>query len=290
MNRLILSLLVLIVLVPATYAQGLFGVRQRPVNHFKGTQWYVGVTTGMNHAQVAVIQPYSEFSLINTSATTEKDYRGAKIRAGYGAGISSIVAFTPYIQVSLSAKYNKLTYSYLQAYMWTDPENEKNQLVLSDEHIQSLGYLEMPLQVRYAFPIHRLKPFAQVGMVGGRLLQAHKELVSSSTDYASGGAVQSVSARQTSDVSESYIKSYIGYTLGGGVAYNFGGLMLVLDADYRRGFHTITNAKTRYTATRHLAGLGQIPDDVKLNALSYSVSFLFPLKFLTNKDFKPVIF
>ena len=140
------------------------------------------------------------------------------------------------------------------------------------------------------FPIGRLKPFVQGGIVYGRLLEARKELVSQRADYASGGGIQAQSVRQTSDVKDAFIKSYAGYALGGGVMYNFGGLMLIADANYRQGLHNITNAQTRYTATRHVAGLGQIPDDVKLNALSYSVSFLFPMKFLTDKTFKPVTF
>ena len=163
-------------------------------------------------------------------------------------------------------------------------------MIIDDERTQSLGYLEVPLRVRYAFPIHRLKPFAQAGLVYGRRLEAHTTLVSRTTDYASGGAVSAERARQTADVSDSYLRSYLGYTLGGGVMYNFGGLMLILDANYQQGLHNITDAKARYTATRHVAGLGHVPDDIKLNALSYSVSFLFPMKFLTDKTFKPVTF
>ncbi len=148
----------------------------------------------------------------------------------------------------------------------------------------------MPVSLRYTFPISRLKPFAQAGIVYGRLVAGHKELRSNSTDYASGQAVQAVRTHQTADVSSSYIKSRTGYTLGGGITYNFGGLMLVLDANYRQGLNTITSAKNRYAATRHLGGLGHVSDDIKLSAFSYSVSFLFPLKFITDKDFKPVIF
>ena len=290
MKKLIVVLLVGGLFTPTLFAQGLFGIRQRPVNHFKGTQWYIGVITGVNFAQATVVEPHSEFSLMNTTITTEKDYQLAEVRPGYTAGVSGTVAFTPYIQGALSARYNNLKYAYRQMYTWSDPENEENQLIIDDLHTLSLGYVEMPLQVRYAFPINRLKPFAQAGLVYGRLVGARKALVSYNTDYASGGAVESVSHQQTSDVRASYIKSHAAYTLGGGLAYNFGGLMLVAEANYQRGFHTITNAQTRYTATRHLEGMGHVPDDVIINALSGSVSFLFPLKFLTNKSFKPVIF
>ena len=289
MNKLILVLLSFL-LVSAAQAQGLFGVRQRPVNHFEGTQWYVGTTVGMNYARPTVLERYSEFSLINAETTTDKDYRAAGLRAGYSAGITSVMAFTPYVQVSLSAQYTNTKYAYQQTYLWEDAENEVNRLVVEDEHVQSLGYLEFPLRVRYGFPIGRLKPFVQGGAVYGRLVEARKELTSQSTDYASGGGIEAQSIRQTSDIKDSFIKSYAGYTFGGGLMYNFGGLMLVVDANFQQGLHNITDAKNRYMATRHVAGLGQIPDDVKLNSLSYSVGFLFPMKFLTDKTFKPVTF
>ena len=290
MKKLIVVLLAWALLVPTLHAQGLFGVRQRPVNHFKGTQWYVGVISGVNFARASVTESYSEFSLINTTATAEKEYQVADVRPGFSAGVSSTMAFTPYIQVVLSAKYSNVKYAYRQAYHWTDPEQEDNQLVIDDLHTVSLGYLEVPLQARYTFPIHRLKPFVQAGLVYGRLLEARKALVSYSTDYASGGTVETVSVQQTADVDASYIRSQAAYTLGGGLIYNFGGLMMVAEANYQRGFHTITSAKNRYTATRQLAGFGHVPDDVRINALSGSVSFLFPLKFLTDKSFKPVVF
>ena len=290
MRMYILFFLATACLVSATQAQGIFGVRQRPVNHAKGTQWYVGAITGVNYARATVMQPFSEFSSVNSPSGTEKDYRVLPVQAGYSAGISTTIAYTPYVQMVLAVRYNQLRYAYRQAYQWSDPEREENQLRLDHNHSITLGYVEFPLQVRYAFPINRFKPFAQAGFVYGRLAEAHKELVIHTTDYASGGLVQSVSGQQTSEVSTSYLKSQAAYTLGGGIMYNFGGLMLVAEANYRRGLHNVTNTQTRYTATRHLEGLGHVPDDIQLHALSYSVSFLFPLKFLTSKVFKPVIF
>ena len=290
MNKYLPALLSLLLFTSGTQAQGLFGMRQRPVNHFEGTQWYVGTTVGMNYARPTVLERYSEFSLINTEVATDKDYGTLGLRAGYSAGITSVMAFTPYIQVMLSAQYTNTKYAYQQDYLWKDTKNEVNRLVVEDEHTQSLGYLELPLRLRYCFPINRLKPFVQGGIVYGRLIEARKELTSRNTDYASGSGIEAQSVRQTSDIKDSFIKSYVGYTFGGGLMYNFGGLMLVVDANFQQGLHNITNAKTRYTATRHVAGLGQIPDDIKLNSLSYSVSFLFPMKFLTDKTFKPVTF
>lgn len=282
--------LIFVTIAVTSNAQGLFGTRQRPVSHFKGTQWYVGVTTGMNHSRAVVLQSFSELSLANATNEVDKDYSILGSQTGYSAGIANVVALTPYLQMTLTARYNNMKYGYRQMYHWRDTENEFNQLIVNSDHIMSLGYVEFPLQVRYAFPINRFKPFIQAGLLYGRQVEARKRLTTRSTDYASGGPEESMLHQQTSDISALYLKSHAAYTLGGGVIYNFGGLMLVAEANYQRGLHNIANAKTRYTEARHLAGLGYVSDDIKLRSLTYSVSFLFPLKFLTDKDFQPVIF
>ena len=290
MKTSIITVLVVVLSILTVQAQGLFGLRQRPVRHSSGTQWYVGATVGANHATAIATQSFSELSLVNASTTDSKDYRTLPMRTGYSAGIATTVAFTPYLQAALSTQYKNINYSYQHAYYWGDAENEENQLLYSNDHSLSLGYIEIPLRVRYAFPISRFKPFVQAGFIYGRLVEANKHLVSHSVDYAAGGSARSISHQQTDDVEASYLRSRMAYLVGGGLTYNFGGLMLIAEASYQPGLHNVTDVRARYTATRHLAGLGHVPDDITINTLSYSVGFLFPMKFLTDKDFKPVIF
>ena len=270
-------------------AQGLFGVRPRPVHHFEDTQWYVGLVTGLTYSHPSVGQTYSEVaSLVGTNP--EKEYGSDDVQLGFTAGIVGTAALTPTLQVAASARYTTLTYSYQHSYQWEDVENPDNKLTSDHVHQHTLGYAEFPLHVRYGVPIQRFKPFFQAGIVYGRLLEAHKSITASTTDFASRSASAAVTTLQTIDVRNLYVKSYLGYSLGGGMAYNFGGVVVVLDAEYRRGFNTLTNASARYAGARSLAGLGNVPDDIKLNAVSGTLSFLFPLKFLTDKSFKPVIF
>jgi hypothetical protein len=75
---------------------------------------------------------------------------------------------------------------------------------------------------------------------------------------------------------------------GGGVAFNFGGIMLTVNANYKKGFNNIVNTKERFQETRQLFGFGNVLDDVKLDSFEFSLSCMFPLKFLT-KSFEPII-
>ena len=264
-------------------------MRPRPVHHFEDTQWYVGVVSGLTYAHPSVRQSYSELTSF-IGADHEKQYKTGQTSLGFSSGITATAALNPSLQLSVSARYTTLNYAYQYAYQWIDNENIENQLVSKQSHQHSLGYLEFPLHVRYGIPLQRFKPFLQVGLVYGRLLQARKSLAASTTDYASGAASSVTDITQMTDITDLYVKSYQGYSLGGGIAYNFGGLVIVADAEYRRGLNTITNRNHRYTASRHLAGLGNVPDDIRLNAIVGTFSFYFPLKFLTDKSFKPVIF
>ena len=287
--RYILSVALYCLLVQPVSAQGLFGVRPRPVHHFEDTQWYVGLITGLSYAHPTIVEAHSELVPL-TGEVTSKEYGSEVNRLGFNSGIAVTAALTPSLQISASTRYITMKYSYQYLYRWADDENPDNQLVSEQTHNQTLGYVELPLHVRYGIPLQRFKPFVQAGLVYGRLVQAHKSLIASDTDYASGSAIASQTVTQTTDITQGYVKSYQGYALGGGIAYNFGGIVLVVDAEYRRGFNTITDHENRYSASRHLAGLGNVPDDIKLNAIVGTCSFLFPLKFLTDKSFKPLIF
>ena len=272
-----------------TTAQGLFGVRPRPVHHFEDTQWYVGMVTGVTYSHPTVGQSHTELvSLVD--ARIDKEYEPDNVQLGFSGGIAATAALTPSLQISASVRYTTLKYAYQYTYHWMDEENAENQLLSEQTHNHTLGYVELPLHVRYGIPLQRFKPFVQAGLVYGRLLQARKSLAASTTDYASGSASSVLTTTQTTDITDMYVKSYLGYALGGGMSYNFGGVIIVADAEYRRGFNTITNRDNRFTATRHLAGLGNVPDDIKLNAITGTLSFFFPLKFLTDKSFKPLIF
>lgn len=287
--RYIIGITLICLLSEVTTAQGLFGVRPRPVHHFEDTQWYVGIVTGITYTHATVGQPHSELVSL-TGSDIDKQYGSDNVQLGFSSGIAGTAALTPSLQISASARYTTLKYTYQYSYRWMDEENLENQLVSEQNHHHTLGYVEFPLRVRYGIPLQRFKPFLQAGLVYGRLLQARKSLAASTTDYASGSATSVLTATQTTDITDIYVKSYQGYALGGGMAYNFGGIVVVVDAEYRRGFNTITDRDHRYTASRHLAGLGNVPDDVRLNAITGTFSFFFPLKFLTDKSFKPVIF
>lgn len=287
--RYVLGITLACLLSEAVVAQGLFGVRPRPVHHFEDTQWYIGLVTGITYAHPTVSQSHSELVSL-AGIEHDKNYSAEDIQLGFSSGITTTAALTPSFQIAASARYTTLKYTYQYLYNWIDEENPDNQLVSKHNHNHTLGYVEFPVHVRYGIPLQRFKLFVQAGLVYSRLIQARKSLAAVTTDYASGAAASALTTTQMTDITDIYVKSYQGYSLGGGMAYNFGGIVVVVDAEYRRGFNTITDPDNRYSASRRLAGLGNTPDDIRLNAITGTFSFYFPLKFLTDKSFKPLIF
>jgi hypothetical protein len=134
----------------------------------------------------------------------------------------------------------------------------------------------------------KIKPYLLGGVYYGLLLSAHKQVMESGIDKASGGTVSFQEPSYTTFIMPLYINSHLGYLYGGGFAYRAGTLTLTLDVLHKKSFNQITDTKNRYTQTRQLIGFGNVQDDLKLSNLEFSLSLLFPLKFLT-KDFKPVV-
>jgi hypothetical protein len=259
----------------------------------KKSQWFIGIKMGTNVTNAVPTERHSEFSnttVLNAESPIEyeKNYRPRAKNFGTLIGITGTFAPHPNLLISLQPAYSNIKYGYTSEYLWSDDTNPNNSITLNYDHEQSLNYLETPLLVRYGFGRQKIKPYLQGGGFYGLLLNANKAVETTGIDMASGGRNEFEGITQTTTVTSLYIKSQIGLTGGGGVAFNFGGIMLTVNANYKKGFNNIVDTKERFQETRQLFGFGNVLDDVKLDSFEFSVTCMFPLKFLT-KSFEPII-
>lgn len=259
----------------------------------KQSQWFIGLKLGTNVTQATPLTLHSEFSnttVQDTESPTEyeKNYRPRGQNFGSLIGLTGTFAPHPNLLISLQPSYSNIKYGYTSAFTWTDETNPNNAITLNYEHEQSLNYLETPLLVRYGFGRDKIKPYVQGGGFFGYLLNANKSVKTRGIDTASGGANEFDGGIQTTTVTPLYIKSQIGLMGGGGLAFNFGGIMVTASANYKKGFNNIVNTRERYQKARQLFGFGNVLDDVNLDSFEFSVTCMFPLKFLT-KSFEPII-
>ncbi len=259
----------------------------------KKSQWFIGIKMGTNVTNAVPVERHSEFSNIEQASTEalveyEKTYRPRTKNFGTLIGITGTFAPHPNLMISLQPAYSNLKYGYTSEFIWADETNPNNSITLNYDHEQSLSYLETPLLIRYGFGRKKIRPYLQGGGFYGILLNASKSLETSGIDMASGGTNEFEGITQTSTVTSLYLKSQIGLMGGGGVALNFGGIMVSVNANYKKGFNNIVDTKERYQKTRQLFGFGNVLDDVKTDSFEFSVTCMFPLKFLT-KSFEPII-
>lgn len=264
------------------------------VRSHKNSQWFIGLKMGANVTQATTLGLHSEFS--NTSASKsesqgadyEKIYRPRTQNVGSLVGLTGTFAPHPNLLISLQPAYSNVKYGYDSEFTWTDEANPNNTITLNYSHEQALNYLEIPLLIRYGFGREKIRPYLQAGGYIGYLLNANKSVKTTGIDKASGGTNEFEGSMQTTTVTPLYINSQFGLMGGGGLAFNFGGVMLTASASYKKGFNNIVDTRERYQKARQLFGFGNVLDDVNLDSFEFSVTCMFPLKFLT-KSFEPII-
>ena len=115
----------------------------------------------------------------------------------------------------------------------------------------------------------------------GLLLNATRTIERSGTDSASGTLGIFTNQPKTMGVKDLYITSSVGIMGFVGASYDPGNIRMTLDLGYKLGLNNITNTENRYV-NDELTAIGEAADDLKLNNLYLSLSFVFPLKFISK--------
>ncbi len=254
---------------------------------FKGSQWYIGLESGMNFTKVNPGTAFQEF--YRPSESLEGKVYGKRFaHSSQQIGIKAAVRPTKHLNISLTTSYITYRYSYQQQFLWEDAENPDQHVNINYDHTVRLSYLELPVIVRYyLYSSGRFRPYVLGGAYYGWLVQANKQIVESGIDRASGGSTDYSNTPNTTFVKDMFLTSQAGYLWGGGFAYKPGTVTLTVDIMYKQGIHNITDVKHRFSSARSLPGFGNVQDNLRLSNLQVSFSLLFPLKFLT-KSFNPV--
>lgn len=256
---------------------------------FGGSQWYIGLETGLNFTKVQPLADFQEFYRPSENLSS-KAYNKRLTNSSQQIGIKAAFSPIKQLNISLAASYMTYSYGYQQQFIWENPEAPDQHVTIHYDHTLHLSYLELPLIARYhLLTTGKFRPYLLGGGYYGRLIQADKQLTESGMDRASGGNTTYTKTASSTFVKDMFLKSQLGYLWGGGFAYQPGTLTITVDIMHKQGVHNITDVRQRFSAARALPGFGNVQDDLKLSNLQVSVSLLFPLKFLT-KSFKPVTF
>lgn len=242
---------------------------------FLKTQWFLGFKFGTNLSPVTAKTRIYGFSPINYEVEElDKDYSS---EWGGHAGID-ITFYSRGFSVGIQPNFRRQSYSYTTTYVWgTDPD-----IYTSEQQAeQRLDLLDFPVFMRYDVTQTAMRPFVLAGLYYSVLTAAEKAIQITSTDARTdpptdlGTELISLSNKTT------FNKNSSGYILGGGISYDPGNIRVVLDLQYRDSFGSITDKDAGFDENQ-LASIGDVDDEVSLRNLNLSISFLFPLRFISD--------
>ena len=126
----------------------------------------------------------------------------------------------------------------------------------------------------------KVRPFVQAGWQYSFLLDASKEASITQRDFITDPP-QTYSGGQVNFGNGHAFTNYSGAIGGVGVNLDYLNIRTVVEITYQKGLSPVTSKSDPF-AENQLVSLGDAQDQIKLNQLSFSVSFIFPLRFIDN--------
>lgn len=269
------SILLLFLLVMGFHAEA----QRRPgaprQSSFLDSQGWLGIRMGANLSQAQVMAEHSVLQAINFQQEPREYFPFSQI--GFQAGLDMQFYYRGF-SVVFQPGYFRNRFEYTNRYEWEGQEPPAS-VELNYNLNNDLDFLDLPLLFRYDFSKGKWRPFIQAGAYYTRLMRANKNLILTGVDNASGGVNEFEAESFSTNSTKLFVKDAFGWIAGGGVAYHLGNIRLMVDFNYRQGFHHISHADRRYNDNR-LAGLADVNDDWRLRSFAMTFGIAIPMKFL----------
>lgn len=280
------KLLILLVLGFATNTvQAQYGSRYTGSNlgEFLKTQWWLGLRVGMNYAEPSPGTRYSSIDPIDYELEDlNKTYESFNL-PGVLMGLD-VTFYHKGFSIGVQPSFKQMHYSFMSEFAWegaTDAERFETMY----ETKQSLSYIELPVTLKYELIKRgKVRPFVMAGMHYSYLADAEKETNITNTDYMSG-APRAFDGGSVNLKVKNQFQDYYGAFAGLGTGFDYLNIRTVLEITYMYGLSPVSNSNRRYDADE-LTSLGELNDEVNLNNINVSLSFVFPLRYIDN-TFQP---
>ncbi|MGM0579846.1 MAG: hypothetical protein ACQETL_04150 [Bacteroidota bacterium] len=260
---------------------------------FKTSQVYVGIRAGANYNNVNIINRYSLVKPTNDldDGLYDKKYQDVE-NIGLIYGITFMYQFEQRLVIGANASVNQIRFQYEQ-------EQPSSTRSVNFIHNHNLNYLDLPVFFRFMFrevnnkfwdKSHRkptvppIIPFVQVGVNFSVLLNADKEY----TKYTTQNGIESQEFEKNEDIASIMNPFTFGAFAGAGARFRLGTFYLTLEANYRHGFNNVSNESGRYSNNNLQNEAYDIMDDFNFQSVEGLIGIIFPLKYLSKKEFLPV--
>lgn len=250
---------------------------------FLDTQWWLGLRFGLNYTQP---DPLTRFSALNAL-----DYDGEALEKTYtrfahpgGQAGLDITFYHKGISLGLQPTFKIMRYAYFSDLEWSG-NSEADRFETRYDINQSIQVIEVPLVLKYdVLRRGKLRPFILAGLQQSFMISAEKETTITHTDYSSGMPQEYKSGKINFGVKDQF-KNFFGAVGGAGVSADAGNIRTVLEVTYLYALNAVTETSNRYRENE-LVSIGEVNDELKLNNINVSLSFVFPLRYI-DKTFQP---
>lgn len=253
---------------------------KNPLESFLDTQFWLGLKMGVNYTQVFPNQENTGFSPINYSADSlQKSYSDFSL-PGAHMGLEMNFYHRGF-SVSFQPAYKRSRYKYFSVLEWMG-ELPNSRFETRYDIEQKLDLIELPMMIKYdVIRRGKVRPFVMAGGFYSLIASAQKEVVISQIDYSSGTALGSNGGNTTLGVNDSF-QNFSGIAGGLGVNLDYWNIRTVVEINYKR---SLTSATRPNAQQNELASLGETNDEIYLRDLSFSISLVFPFRFI-DQQFK----
>ncbi|MFY0628388.1 MAG: outer membrane beta-barrel protein [Reichenbachiella sp.] len=251
--------------------------------NFLKTQWWLGLRFGTNIAQPNPVSRYTSISPIDYELEDlDKTYSEFNL-PGIFIGLDLSFYYHGF-SIGLQPSFKQMRYGYVNNLDWIGDVPTQNFSTQYDVE-QRVSYIELPISVKYEIiKKGKIRPFILAGMHYSFVVGADKHTDITHTDYSTGEP-RPYSGGSVSLNTKDQFQNYYGALGGIGTGFDFFNIRTVLEVTYMYGLSSITDTNSRNTTTE-LTTLGEVNDDLKLNQINISLSFVFPLRYI-DKTFQP---
>jgi hypothetical protein len=242
----------------------------------------VGVKLGTNFTMAHPGDRYAvmEFAAETGGDTYRKEYGFHFTHSrGSQAGVIIEYALSKNLSVVMQPTVTSLKFQYKNSFERKEENiNSGGNTVITTTtldytHRQELGYLEIPLLLKYRLIKSKIKPYFQVG--------AYYSVLQSGTKTLDAVRLPDEEYKEEAivDIKQLFTGANFGIWVGAGIGYEIGGFHLQIEANYKHGFNNIIDEAGRFENKELMFAYYDVFDDIKLRNWDISLKVLLPISF-----------
>jgi hypothetical protein len=243
--------------------------------YYVAPRFLVGVNLGTNFT---FVRPGQRYMVLEPASETGREAYQKKYAFSFShsramqAGLIIEYALDKNISIAIQPSISTQKFQYKNTFIRTDETGATDPATLDYTHNHTLGYLEIPLLLKYRLIKPKFKPYIQAGVYYSMLRSAIKSLHAESRDkeYKEDAIV---------DIKQLLNRTNLGIWVGAGIESNIGGFRLQIETNYKFGFKNIVDTANRFTNQQLMYAFYDVFDDMKLRNWELTLKVLLPISF-----------